>query len=588
MKEFLKEEIRKSPASPGVYLFKDGEGRILYVGKAKNLSHRLKSYLSNNLPYKTKKMLELAEHVEVITTDSELDAFILESNLIKTHQPPFNVLLKDDKHYPYIRIDVSDPFPYLEITRRVKNDHALYYGPYVPTWAVRETLKVVTQAFPIRRCTQNLAKSRSKRPCLNFQIKRCLAPCSGNVTREEYRKIVDKVVELLEGKGEELIKRLEEEMYAASERLEFEKAARLRDQIFSVKKILERQKSLLTEKIDMDVLATECSGNQTALTVLFVRKGMLIGEKIHLFNTSNREEALDAIFREYYLDAPQLPDVIMTYDVERILTWIRLLSEKKRVEARTPWTPQLEELLELAGKKARERLEESTKRRKNTEKLLDEAKRLLGLKKTPHRIEGYDISNTYGKEAVGSMVVFIDGEPSKSDYRRFKIKQVKEVNDYAMHREVLRRRFQHREWELPELVVIDGGYGHLHAAEEVLKEMGIEADVIAISKGEKGDEIWSKGGKIPLNLWHPVMHLIQRVRDESHRFAVSYHRRLRSRESFSSLLESIPGVGVKRKERIMKEVSSLEELKRMSPEELSSKCGIPLNIAEKILENLNH
>ncbi len=588
MKDFLKEEIKKSPDSPGVYIFRDKDGRVLYVGKAKNLSHRLKSYLSDYLSHKIRKMLDMATSIEIITTDSELDAFILESNLIKTYQPPFNVLLKDDKHYPYIRLDVKDPFPYLEIVRRIKNDGALYYGPYVPTWAVRETLKVITQSFPIRRCRQDLTKSKSKRPCLNFQIKRCLAPCAGKITQEEYRKIVDKVVEILEGRGEYLIEKLEKEMFEASERLEFEKAARLRDQIFSIKRILERQKVLLSERIDMDVLALEKEKEKIALAVLFVRKGMLIGEKVYLLDTQEEEEVFATLLREYYLEVGVVPDVILTDRTEIVSKWLPLILKKKETKIKAPWNTQLKELFRFAKKKAKEKLIESIEKQKSTEFLLRQVQEFLGLKKLPYRIEGYDISSLYGGEAVGSMVVFVNGEPLKSEYRRFKIRNVQGIDDYAMQREVLKRRFEHSEWDWPDLIVMDGGYGHVRSAMKVVEEMGIDVDVVSISKGEKEDELWNINGKINVSPHHPVMHLIQRVRDESHRFAVSYHKKLRKKESFASFLDSIPGVGIRRKEKIMRNVKSFEELSTMSPEELSLKCGIPLYVAKQILENLKH
>ena len=345
---------------------------------------------------------------------------------------------------------------------------------------------------------------------------------------------------------------------------------------------MERQKVLLSEKLDADIISGQTLEGETVFAILFVRKGMLIGEKIHALPTENKEEAFEAIMREYYLESKTPITIITKETLSNFQVWKRILPH---IEIREPFNQQLYDLCVLAERKALEKLKERISSKKITKDLLETAKEALGLRRVPKRIEGYDISNIFGKEAVGSMVVFINGEREKSEYRRFKIKHVRQIDDYAMQREVLKRRFSHKEWDMPDLIVIDGGIGHLKSALSVMKELGINVDVIAISKGEKEDEIWSEKGKINIESNHPVKFLIQRVRDESHRFAISYHKNLRKKEAFSSFLDSIEGIGIKRKEKILKSISSLEELKNITPESLAQRCGIPISLARTIIEN---
>ncbi len=345
---------------------------------------------------------------------------------------------------------------------------------------------------------------------------------------------------------------------------------------------MERQKVLLSEKLDADIISGQTLEGETVFAILFVRKGMLIGEKIHALSTENKEEAFEAIMREYYLESKTPITIITKETLSNFQVWKRILPH---IEIREPFNQQLYDLCVLAERKALEKLKERISSKKITKDLLETAKEALGLRRVPKRIEGYDISNIFGKEAVGSMVVFINGEREKSEYRRFKIKHVRQIDDYAMQREVLKRRFSHKEWDMPDLIVIDGGIGHLKSALSVMKELGINVDVIAISKGEKEDEIWSEKGKINIESNHPVKFLIQRVRDESHRFAISYHKNLRKKEAFSSFLDSIEGIGIKRKEKILKSISSLEELKNITPESLAQRCGIPISLARTIIEN---
>ena len=580
MKEQIIETIKQAPAKCGVYIFRDAEGSVLYVGKAKNLRNRLRSYLSSNVPHKISVMLKKAESLEMITTDTELDAFILENNLIKTHRPPFNVMLKDDKNYPYIRIALSDPYPYIEITRKVEKDGSKYYGPYVPAWAVRETIKVLTQSFPIRRCKRDLTKSRQKRPCLNYQMGKCLGPCCGMVERTTYMETVEELIRVMEGEGNSIVERLTREMEEAAERLEFERAARLRDRIFSIKRIMERQRVLLQEKADMDAIGIAHRMDTVCLSVIFIRKGMVVGEKPFIFEGATKQEALEALFRDFYRNSPSNPPQILVpepIDPQ----WEKLLN----IKIALPYNSETSNVLNFAASKAAERIEEFLREKREAEEILEEAQRLLKLKKPPTRIEGYDISNIMGKEAVGSMVVFEHGKPAKSQYRRFKIKQVSGIDDYAMHEEVIRRRINHGEWKRPDLILVDGGPGQLKRVHRVIEEAGWETEVIAISKGNDRDHIWTTEGEIHIPKGHPVYHLLQRIRDESHRFALSYHKRLRSRSFLEGELEQIKGVGPARRVRILNYLAEIHP-RIPTPEELAKHCNIPKSLAEDVIAKL--
>ncbi len=577
MNKRVEEVIKSAPAKSGVYLFKDKRGSVLYVGKAKNLRSRLRSYLSPSVPHKISVMLKKAEDLELITTDTELNAFILENNLIKTHRPPFNVMLKDDKNYPYIKVALKDPFPYIEVVRRVEKDGSLYYGPYVPAWMVRETLKTITESFPIRRCKRDLTRAKANRPCLNHQMGKCLAPCCGEVSQKEYMRVVEEVVQILEGRGDELVARLERQMKEAAERLEFERAARIRDKIAAIKRVSERQRVLLKERVDADVIGMAEGGKTLSLCVLFVRRGMVIGEKAFFFEDTPKEEAMDALFRELYLDSPSVPPLIIAPEGSGE-NWRDILKAQIPQEVPT----EFKDVLAFANQKAREHLSEHASLSEAKRKVLEEAARVLGLKRPPVRIEGYDISNTSGGEAVGSMVVFEEGEPAKSLYRRFRVR-LPGPDDYAMHEEVMRRRVSHEEWGIPDLILVDGGPGQLRRVEKVVKEAGWKCDVLAISKGKDRDHIWCAEGEKDVEKGSPVYLLLQRVRDESHRFALSYHRRLREKGSLSTELESIRGVGPKRRDRILKFLASIQP-RIPSPEEVSRQCSIPLSIAASVVE----
>ena len=580
--------IDEAPSTTGVYLFKDSQGRILYVGKARSLRARLRSYLSlHQLTPKIRHMVGRASKVEWMETASELEAFILESNLIKAHRPPYNVMLKDDKRYPYLRLALSDPYPYLEFVRHPSRDGSLYYGPYVPAWAVKETMNLLSQIFPLRRCRGPL--KRRSRPCLNHQMGRCLGPCARDVDPGEYVALVEGVRRVLEGKGKEVLKELEGRMETLARELRFEEAARVRDQIFALKRIMERQRVLLTREKDLDFILWEEDGG-IFLYLLMVRRGMLLGEKGFALEAG---DGLEAFFREFYGRGREIPPQVVLVPShpfrETLARWLsHLKGERVRV---TLGRGEERVLLSLAREKLEAFKEEWGSRRREREALLKDLARLLGLSRIPHRVEVYDVSNLSGREAVGSMVVFIDGEPAKEEYRHFTIRTVEGIDDYAMMREMLRRRLEHSQWELPQLMIIDGGRGHLETALGVLKEMGVadvEVRALAKERGERFERVYCPGEVEPLELEpaSPVTHLLQRMRDEAHRFGIAHHRRKRGKERLSSLLEQVPGVGPTRRRRLLQAFGSLDAILRASPQEVASVEGISLPLAIRIKDFL--
>ena len=580
--------IEEAPATTGVYIFKDTQGRILYVGKARSLRSRLRSYLNlHHLTPKVRHMVTRATRVEWMETASELEAFILESNLIKAHRPPYNVMLKDDKRYPYLRLALSEPYPYLEFVRRPARDGSLYFGPYVPAWAVRETMTLLSQIFPLRRCRGPL--KRQNRPCLNFQMGRCLGPCAREVDPHEYAALVDGVRRILEGRGREVLEELEGRMMELARELRFEEAARVRDQVFALKRVMERQRVLLTREKDLDFILWEEDG-RFFLYLLMVRKGMLLGEKGFVLEAG---DGLEAFFREFYGGGREIPPQVVLVPThpsrETLARWLsHLKGERVRV---TLGRGEEKVLLSLAREKLEAFKGEWRSRKARTEDLLRDLARLLSLSQVPGRIETFDISSLSGREAVGSMVVFIDGEPAKEEYRHFTIRTVEGVDDYAMMKEVLRRRLERAEWELPQLILVDGGRGHVEVALEVLREKGfsgVEVRAMAKGKGGRFERVYFPGEREPLELEpaSPVTHLLQRMRDEAHRFGITHHRRKRGKERLTSLLEQVPGVGPSRRKRLLQAFGSLDAILDASLEELSSLPGISPVLAMRIKDFL--
>ena len=566
------------PDSPGVYLMKDANGEILYIGKASSLKDRVRSYFqkSSNLTVKTSAMIEQVTDIEWIVTSSDLEALILENNLIKKHKPKYNVILRDDKNYPYLKLSVDEDFPRFSIVRRYKKDKALYFGPYVPANALRETLVVINKMFPLRKCKKNI-DGKDERPCLNYQIGRCLAPCCGEISKDDYYKIVKDARLFLEGKDKELLKFLREKMEKESEALNFEEAARTRDRIKKIERVLEKQRITVTEMIDQDVIGMAREGGNADIQILFIRNGMMTGRKDFFWDdlrdTSN-SEIITSFIEQFYRDEIQIPDEVLIpieSEVRGIEEW---LSQKKdkQVHIIAPKRGHKASLVKLSEDNALVRLNEVLTEKKKYDSILNELKDMIGLQQLPKRIEAFDISNISGSEAVGSMVVWEGERPKKSDYRRFKIKTVHGADDYGMMKEVLYRYYSkmidvgaQRSAPLPiaDLVIVDGGKGQLNIALDVFKESGIAIKVIGIAKARGDDErerifLPNKDEPIELEPSSPVTLLLQRIRDESHRFAISYHRKLMNKRMFVSVLDDIEGIGPIKKRKLLSAFESAE------------------------------
>lgn len=577
----LQSKLDHLPDQPGVYLMKSGRGEIVYIGKARVLADRVRSYFqkgSDQTP-KTNVLVGQIADLETIVTRSDLEALILESNLIKRHRPRFNVVLRDDKQYPYLRFPIKDPFPRLSIVRRVQKDGALYYGPYVPTGAMRETLKVIRKVFPLATCEIEI-DGRAERACLEFEIKRCMAPCIGNQTQADYHRIVKQVRMFLEGRDTELLEGLHADMQAASEREDFEEAARLRDRIVKIDRMLERQRVAQTSGIDQDVIGIARQGAAVDLQMLFVRGGLLIGRKDFFWSDgadTPDEELVRSAIEQFYnkdgLPPKELLIPVTLEDAPLIESW---LSEKKGESIRvvTPERGAKHQLLRLAEENAGAAVADHLRDQEIERQAVDELKRLLRLERSPRRIEGFDISNTMGDQSVASMVVWEDGQIKKADYRKFRIKTVEGANDFASMQEVVVRRY-HDAQELPppDLIMIDGGIGQLAAAVEGLRQVGrMELPVIGLAKarGEKEERVFLPGRKNPIALSpsSPATHLLQRIRDEAHRFAITYHRKLRGKALVASQLDAVTGIGAIRRNRLLKTFGNLDRIMAATDEQL--------------------
>jgi excinuclease ABC subunit C len=599
----LEEKLKNLPGETGVYLMKDAQGKIIYVGKALNIKNRVRSYFFSrhaDSP-RTRALVKNIHDLEYILTDSEIEALILESNLIKEHKPKYNVRLTDDKNYPYLRVSVQEPFPRLEIVRARKKDGARYFGPYTDTGAVNETLRLIKKIFPLRSCKQAAFAGRDQ-PCLNYHINRCAAPCRGGITPDEYRKMVDEVLLFLEGKREDLVKTLKSRMEKAAEELEFEKAAVIRDQLQAVEKVVARQKIISGRAADMDVINCARSVNLACVEIFFVREGKLLGRD-HFFlegaGESGSGEILGSFIKQYYSEAGHIPAEVLLpqpAEEERVLeTW---LSGKRgsRVRLQVPKHGEKYALVEMAGKNALESLQLEVGRRAVRDGMSREAlaqiAQYLGLPGEPGRIECFDVSHLQGAETVASMVVFEDGRASPSQYRRFRIRNVEGPDDFASMAEVIERRFikaaegDEKFKDLPDLVVVDGGKGQLSSARQAMDRLGY-SHITAVGLAKENEWVYVEGSSDPLILPRNSqgLYLLQRIRDEAHRFAVSYHRLLRGRRSLSSALDEIPGIGPKRKAALLKHYGmSLKKLLNASEEELSRVEGINRETARQVWE----
>jgi len=577
----LQSKLAHLPTNPGVYLFKDAGGEVIYIGKAAVLADRVRSYFQKGADHgpKTGLLVSQVTDLETMVTRSDLEALILESNLVKRHRPRFNVVLRDDKQYPYLRLPIKDDFPRLSIVRRVQKDGALYYGPYTPAGALRETLKVIKRVFPLATCTIDI-DGKAERACIEFEIKRCLAPCTGNQSKEDYHQIVKQTRHFLEGRDRELLDELRGRMETAAEREDFEEAARLRDRMFKIERTLERQRITQTASVDQDVIGIARQGAAVDLQLLFVRGGLLIGRKDFFWpqsaDTPDDELVVAAIEQFYNKDGQPPKELLIPVDIPDLALIARWLSEKRgdTVRLLVPERGMKHQLVLLAEENAAAAIADHQRNEELDRQAGEELKRLLRLEQLPRRIEGFDISNTMGNQSVASMVVWEDGRMKKADYRRFKIATVIGANDFASMQEVVTRRYGGmQDLARPDLVLIDGGLGQLAAALEGLKQAGephLPIIGLAKARGEKDERIFLAGRKNPLLLkpQSPATHLLQRIRDEAHRFAITYHRKLRGKSLVASRLDQIIGIGEIRRRSLLKTFDTVEQIARASNDDL--------------------
>ncbi|HEY7024012.1 MAG TPA: excinuclease ABC subunit UvrC [Candidatus Limnocylindrales bacterium] len=611
----LQATLAKLPQKPGVYLLKDDRGRVLYVGKAQSLRNRVRQYFqasrsSVQAPLRIEHAMDRVADVEYTIVDSVSEALLLEATLIKRHQPRFNVRLKDDKSYPYIKVTLADDFPRIERTRKLPNDGSRYFGPYASASSVDEAMNLIRRLFPFRTCTIEIKEGKRAlpRPCLLYHIKRCQGPCIEAISKEDYRADIEQVMLFLEGRQELVVRRLREEMGAASEATDYERAADMRDKLRAVERTMESQKMAAFARTEIDVLGFARSGGGAAVQLFAIRNGTTVARDVFLLENvgdSSDDEALSAFIKQYYSATSSIPPRVLVPslppDHDDLVTFLEARRER-RVELAVPQRGERRELMALAARNAADVLA-----REQARWLADEGKTLaaleelagaLGLPTPPLRIECYDISTFQGTNTVGSMVVFEEGRPRSGEYRRFRVKTVQGTDDFASHREVLRRRFyraleaeegvaEELRWRLPDLVVIDGGLGQVNVAREVLDSLGLH-DMPAIGLAKEREEIFLPGINQPLVLPanSQALYLLQRLRDEAHRFAITYHRNLRAKQQTRSLLDEVPGVGPARKRALLRVFGSTKQMKGATIDQIASVPGISRGLAEKIFAGL--
>jgi excinuclease ABC subunit C len=589
-----------------VYLMKDAEGRVIYVGKATSLRARVRSYFGSRsgMDGKTRELVEHIAEFEVIRTDTPSEALILENELIKRYRPRYNIMLRDDKTYPFIRV-TAEPYPRVVATRRIVQDGSRYFGPYPSAGAVHRALELVKRLFPYRACDIEITGD-APRPCLYYHIRRCVGPCIGAVSQEEYRQVIENVVLFLQGRGEDLIPKLRSQMEEASERLDFERAARLRDEIRAIEHVLQQQKIVVGREETFDVLAVaQGAGGDACVQVGFVRAGKLLGSEFYAMIGARVDDTPSAILSsfvsQFYQQAAQIPsELVLEHPLEEPEVVSDWLSGRRggRVKLTVPTRGRRRQLVEMIAKSARQNLEQSRVRWLNDEQrttaALSDLADVLGLDRIPRRIECFDVSNLHGTHPVASMVVFEHGRPKKSDYRRFQIKETERPNDVAMMEEAIRRRYrrafeadQPETWQtMPDLVIVDGGKGQLNAALSVLRQLGLDLPVAALAKEHEELFLPDRPDAVVLPRDSQALFLVQRIRDEAHRFAITFHRSRRARTSIRSALDEISGVGPRRRRALLRRFGSLEGIRQATLEELASVKGISRALAEQIKAEL--
>lgn len=611
----LSEQLKKLPDKPGVYLMKDIHGEIIYVGKAISLKNRVRQYFQSakNHPPKVRAMVENIYDFEYIITDSEVEALMLESNLIKKHRPKYNVLLRDDKHYPYIKVTLGEKYPRVMKTRKVIKDGARYFGPYIHVGAVNQTIEILKKFYPLRTCSKNLDKPQ-ERPCLNYHIGKCLGPCTGQVNMEAYNKMIQEIILFLSGKQDELVKEITRKMQASAENMDFERAAEYRDQIIAIQSILEKQKVIFATDIDQDVIAMARGIDEVCIMVFFLRGGKLMGREHYMVTASEedeRREVLSSFIKQFYGGTAFVPKEILLEeeleDGELIGEWLSMKKDGK-VSVKNPKKGEKKELLDMVHKNAVEILEQFSEKlireRQKSLGALEELAEYMGLTRKPYRIEAFDISNTQGVHSVASMVVFEGGKPKYSDYRRFKIKTIDGPNDYGSMQEVIYRRFKRGLEEketmekkgivddegkfsrLPDLILIDGGLGQVNAAAAVLSALHVDIPLSGMVKDDRHrtKDLIYKGVELGLNKASNAFLLVAKVQEEAHRFAITYHKSLRGKTAVQSVLDEIPGIGEKRRIALLKHFQSIDRIKKADIEALCEVEGMNRRAAEQIRE----
>lgn len=611
----IKEELKKVPKLPGVYIMKNELGEIIYVGKAVSLKNRLSQYFQSGKSHnqKTKLMVENVEQFEYIITDTEMEALILEANLIKANKPKYNILLRDDKQYPYIVVTTDEKYPRVIKTRSKKKGKGRQFGPYTNVTAVNDVINIIGEQYRLRTCNLNLDRGpRLKRPCLNYYIGKCLGPCFKFVDEKQYREMIDEVVLFLEGKEDRLLEEIEQKMIKSSENLEFEEAAKYRDRLESLKAVKEKQKIVRDDSLDQDVIGVARGMDEACIQIFYIRSGKIVGREDYMLDNTeglSKGDILSSFIKQFYMSASHIPKEILLEeefaDIGLLEGW---LSHKKGKKAsiKIPKRGERLELMEMVKKNAFESLKKNAKKIKDgkdeSTMAIEELKEVLDLGSTPHRIEAYDISNTQGVNSVGSMVVFQNGKSSKKDYRKFKIKYVKGPDDYSSLEEVLERRFRRGLQELeeaekreiaienfsvfPDLIMMDGGKGQINIAKRVLKRLGFEIPVCGIVKDEnhRTRGLIYENRELELKKNSPVFKLISRIQDEAHRFAIGYHRELMNKQMIKSVLDTAPGIGTVRKKNLILHFGSIENIKNADVDSLARVEGMNRKVAQELYD----